>query len=73
MNEVTRLLRLRHVMEGTGLGRTTVLALVAQGRLPRPVAISDRAKGWIEQGIEAFLRSRIAASRGDAGNSGSPK
>jgi len=73
MNEVTRLLRLRHVMERTGLGRTTVLDLVAQGRMPRPVAISDRAKGWIEQGIEAFLRSRIAASRGSAMNAGSPK
>lgn len=72
MSEVTRLLRLRHVMERTSLKRSTIYELVAQGRMPPPIAISDRAKGWIESEVEAFVRDRIAASRAPA-KTGSPK
>ncbi len=73
MAEVTRLLRLRHVIDRTGLSRSTIYELMATGRMPRPIAISDRATGWIEQEIEAFLQARIAAARLDAAPTGCAK
>ena len=73
MSEVTRLLRLRHVMERTGLSRTTIYEWVAAGRMPSPIAISDRTKGWVECEIEEFVRGRIAVARFSAASAGSVK
>jgi prophage regulatory protein len=63
MNEATRLLRLQQVIDRTGMSRSTLYTWVAQGRMPAPVCISDRTTGWVEQEIEDFVRSRIAAAR----------
>ena len=73
MTEVTRLLRLRQVMDRTSLSRTTIFEMVAAQRMPPPIRISDRTTGWIEHEIEAFLRGRIAASRSDAASARSLK
>ena len=65
-NPPIRILRLPEVMARTGLSRSTIYARLAQGRFPRPVSLGGRAVGWIEAEIDAWLRERIAESRGHA-------
>lgn len=60
----TRILRLPEVIARTGLSRATIYARMSQGRFPRPVSLGARAVGWIEAEIEAWIRERIAESRG---------
>ena len=64
-NPPTRFLRLPEVQARTGLSRSTIYVRLAQGLFPRPVSIGSRAVGWIETEIEAWMRERIAESRGE--------
>nr|WP_231914909.1 AlpA family phage regulatory protein [Methylomonas sp. DH-1] len=36
---------------------------VAEGSFPAPVSLGDRAVGWIEAEVDAWLNQRIEASR----------
>ena len=69
-NPPIRILRLPEVLARTGLSRSTVYVRIEQGRFPRPVALGGRAVGWIESEIDAWLRDRIAESRGGDAESG---
>ncbi len=64
MADNIRLLRIHQVCDRTGLSRSTVYELVSAHELPKPIRISARSVGWLESEIEAFIRSRIARSRG---------
>ena len=55
-----RLLRLRAVMELTGLSEAGVYAEMKAGRFPRPVKISRRAAAWREDHLITWLASREA-------------
>lgn len=61
-----RLLRLPQVMDMTGLGRTKIYALQAEGRFPMRVHITAYCVGWVEQEIQAWISERIAARRAAA-------
>lgn len=54
------ILRLPQVRAATGLGRSTIYALVADRRLTPPVKLSERAVGWPEGEISAINAARIA-------------
>jgi len=58
-----QILRLPEICKTTGLGRSMVYQLEAQGRFPSRVRISDRAVGWIEEEIQGWLAERISRSR----------
>jgi prophage regulatory protein len=62
-----RILRIHEVRRRTGLSRSTIYELVAEGVLPAPVRIGHRTSGWIEAEVDQFLRERIAESRAGAG------
>lgn len=55
-----RLLRLPEVIEITGLGRDTIYRYIREGRFPRQRRISQRASGWREDEICAWVDSRPA-------------
>lgn len=63
MTDTVRILRVRQVGERTGLSRSTIYELVAEGLLPPPVRVGHRTVGWVESEIDEFLRRRIAQSR----------
>lgn len=42
-----RFLRLREVLDMTGLSRSSLYAMVSEGKFPEPVAISGRSKAWL--------------------------
>jgi prophage regulatory protein len=55
-----RILRLPEVERLTGRC-SAIYDGVAAGTFPAPVPLGDRAVGWLEDEIEAWVQSRIAA------------
>jgi len=55
-------LRLPRVRQRTGLGRSTIYRLMAQGQFPRSVQLAPRAIGWHKADIDAWLAARPQAS-----------
>jgi len=55
------ILRLPAVKATSGLSRSAIYALMAQGRFPRPLSLSIRAVGWLESDIDEWLSSRERA------------
>ncbi len=61
------ILRLKSVLERTGLSRSTLCRKVHAGTFPKPLRISDRCAGWRHCDIEAWLRNPQSYSvRGEA-------
>ncbi|KZZ62018.1 hypothetical protein A3762_13815 [Oleiphilus sp. HI0125] len=58
-----KFLRLPDVMQMTGLARATVYSLIAQGKFPPPVKLSERSSAWVSSEIDEWMSERIAASR----------
>ncbi len=59
-----KLIRLKDLLPIIGLKRTSVYKLVAQGKFPRPVRLSDGPRGpvaWKLSDIEAWIASRPSA------------
>ncbi|MGH8251916.1 MAG: helix-turn-helix transcriptional regulator [Steroidobacteraceae bacterium] len=55
-----RLLRLEQVGEITGLRRSMIYQLEAEGSFPRRVKLATRAVGWVESEVRAWIAARIA-------------
>jgi prophage regulatory protein len=59
--EQVRAIRTEQVMQITGLGRTTIFRAVKEGRFPKPLKLGERAIGWLESDVRAWLESRRVA------------
>lgn len=57
--ELIRILRLPEVMDRVGLKRAAIYHYMGRGSFPSQIALGDRAVGWVEQEIEAWLAARI--------------
>lgn len=57
-----RILRLPQVIEMTGLGRSKLYELQAEGSFPMRVKIASRSVGWVEAEVQAWLAGRIEES-----------
>ncbi|HLS81310.1 MAG TPA: AlpA family phage regulatory protein [Steroidobacter sp.] len=55
-----RILRLPQVIDKTGLGRDSIYRGGREDWFPKPVKISERASGWFEDEIDAYLERRAA-------------
>ena len=53
-----RILRLPEVLSRTGLGRSTVYAMMEKGEFLRPVRLGARAVGWRESDLADWLAAR---------------
>lgn len=63
-----RILRLREVLERTGLSRSMAYALAKDGLFPRPINLGPRAVGWLASEVSAWIAARVQATRAsDAG------
>lgn len=63
-NAEVRILRRKKVEARTGLSRSTLYALIAANKFPKPIQLTGaQSVGWIESEVDNFLRERIAASR----------
>lgn len=59
-----RFLRLREVLELTGLSRSQTYRLEAAGKFPRRVKLGESASAWLDTEIAEWQAERVAASRG---------
>jgi prophage regulatory protein len=57
--DAERLIRLREVMNITGLSRSYVYSLAQKGQFPKPVKLSERSVAWIEAEVLAWIDERI--------------
>lgn len=55
-----RVLRLPAVIAKAGIGRDSIYRGAREGWFPKPVKLSERASGWFEDEIDAYLESRAA-------------
>lgn len=53
------IIRLKKVMEITGLARSTIYKYIEEGTFPKPVPLGGRAVGWIEQEVFDWVVSRV--------------
>jgi len=59
-------LKLLDVQRKTALARSTVYALIKQGKFPPPVKLSERSSAWISSEIDEWMQLRITESRKEA-------
>jgi len=52
-----RLIRIPKVMEKTGLARSTIWLFVKNGKLPKPIKLSERVTVWKESEIIDYINS----------------
>jgi prophage regulatory protein len=52
-----RILRIKTVLERTGLSRATMYRKMQQGSFPRQIKISTRCAGWRESAVNAWLHN----------------
>ncbi len=54
-----RIIRLKEVLDNTGLARSTVYKYIAEDFFPKPVSLGDRAVGWVESEVHDWIIARI--------------
>ena len=62
-NENIRLIRRKEVQAKTGLGASSIYAMMQQGTFPKAVNISERRVAWIESDIDKWIAERVANHR----------
>ena len=55
------LLRRPDVEKATGLSRSTIYAMMAEGSFPKPIRITKRAVAWHASDVRAWIEAREAA------------
>ena len=67
---ISRVLRLKHVQERVGLGRSTIYDRMNpkspryDETFPKPIKLGIAAIGWVEAEIDAWIKSRVTAGWG---------
>lgn len=56
-----KIIRLKKVLERTGLGRSTVYKKMANGTFPISVSLGGKSRGWVEEEVEAWIRACVEA------------
>lgn len=52
-------LRMPTVLQQTGLSRTSLYRMMAEGTFPRATKLTSRTVGWPHEAIETWMRKRI--------------
>ncbi|MBC9031839.1 AlpA family transcriptional regulator [Sphingomonas sp. JC676] len=60
-----RILRIKTVLERTGLSRSTMYRKMQNGTFPKNVQISERCAGWRESAVSAWLHNPMFYSADD--------
>lgn len=56
-----RLIRLKEVIDCTGLARSTIYKYIDEGTFPKSVSLGDRAVAWVESEVQEWILERIEA------------
>jgi prophage regulatory protein len=64
-DEPDRILRIKTVLDRTGLSRSTLYRKISQGTFPPQMKISQRCAGWRSSAISAWLNNPVFYSVDD--------
>ena len=62
-NENQRLIRRKEVQAKTGLGASSIYAMMKSGEFPQCLNLSERRVAWIESDIDKWIAERVASHR----------
>lgn len=54
-----RIIRLNEVIKRTGLGKTSLYKFIKAKTFPQPIALGERAVGWVEAEVDQWITARI--------------
>lgn len=54
-----KVIRLKKVIEVTGLARATMYKYIAEGLFPKPIPLGERCVGWLESEVQDWILARI--------------
>ncbi|UCX06275.1 helix-turn-helix transcriptional regulator [Shewanella glacialimarina] len=54
-----RLIKLKAVMDCTGLGRSTIYKYIADKTFPKPAKLGKRSVAWVESEVQDWILERI--------------
>ena len=55
-----RIIRLKEVMDLTGLARSTIYKYIDAETFPKPVALGGRSVGWVDEEVQEWILELIA-------------
>ncbi|HAU4893603.1 TPA: AlpA family transcriptional regulator [Aeromonas hydrophila] len=56
-----RFIRIREAIKKTGMSKSSIYDLMAQGLFPKTVSLGGRSVAFVEAEIDAWMAARIAA------------
>ena len=59
---LSKILRLKDVMERTGLSRATIYKLIKENSFPAQINITERCVGWSEDDIHDWVLQKLEKS-----------
>lgn len=59
-----KIIRLKVVMETTGLARSTIYKYISLDLFPKPVSLGGRCVGWLDTEVQAWIVSKVSARDG---------
>lgn len=65
MSPPDRILRLKAVLDRTGLSRSTVYRKMTSGTFPRQLKLGERSAGWRESAVNAWVQDPMHYRDGD--------
>ena len=60
---MNKVLRLRDVINTTGLSRSSIYLLMRDDKFPRNILLGARSVGWTQLSIDQWIEGRVAASQ----------
>lgn len=63
-----RIIRLKTVLQRTGLSRSTLYRKISQGTFPKQIRIAARCAGWRESAVNAWLSNPMFYDAEDQAN-----
>ncbi len=54
-----RFIKLKEVMECTGLGRSTIYKYIEKGEFPKSISLGERAVAWLESEVHDWMMAKL--------------
>lgn len=58
-----KIIRLKTVIDRTGLSRSTIYSYIDEGKFPPQIKIGGRSTGWVEEHIDNWINDCIQNSQ----------
>ncbi len=62
---MSKILKLPEVMKVTALSRSSIYAFIKTKKFPKPIQLGERAVGWLESDVQAWIANRVDVSRSE--------